>query len=123
VAVGVAVVVKTQTTAVLVADVEAIEALPLVSTASPEFMKEFPVTFGNKQSSHMIRAVAPFLTSRAAKSSDDSYFAALSLAWKVDPESFGREDPHGWGRRRQAQLAVRRGGANAASLHDMRVSP
>ncbi|MGE3956878.1 MAG: ABC transporter permease [Vicinamibacterales bacterium] len=41
-----------------VADVEAIEALPLVSTASPEFMKEFPVTFGNKVSSHMIRAVA-----------------------------------------------------------------
>lgn len=44
---------------ITVADVEAIEALPLVSTASPEFMKEFPVTFGNKQSSHMIRAVAP----------------------------------------------------------------
>ena len=71
---------------------------------------------------YMIRAVAPFITSRAAKSSDDSYFAALSLAWQVAPESFGREDPHGWGRRRQAQLAVRRGGANAASLHDMRVA-
>jgi len=41
-----------------VADVEAIESLPLVSTASPEFMKEFPVTFGNKQSNHVVRAVA-----------------------------------------------------------------
>ena len=69
---------------------------------------------------YMIRAVAPFLTNRAAKSTDDSLFAALSRAWKVAPESLGREDPHGWGRRRQAQLAVRRGGANAASLHDMR---
>ena len=41
-----------------IADVDAIETLPLVGAASPEFMKEFPVTFGNKQSSHMIRAVA-----------------------------------------------------------------
>jgi hypothetical protein len=44
---------------------------------------------------YMIRAVAPCLTSRAAKSTDDSYFAALSHAWKVALESFGREDPHG----------------------------
>ena len=41
-----------------IADVEAIDALPLVSATSPEFMKEFPVTFANKQSNHMVRAVA-----------------------------------------------------------------
>jgi putative ABC transport system permease protein len=41
-----------------IADVDAIETLPLVGAASPEFMKEFPVTFGNKQSSNMVRAVA-----------------------------------------------------------------
>jgi len=41
-----------------IADIEAIGSLPLVSDVSPEFMKEFPVTFGNKQSSHMVRAVA-----------------------------------------------------------------
>jgi hypothetical protein len=58
---------------------------------------------------YMIRAVAPSLTSRAAESTDDSVFAALSRAWKVAPDSFGRDDPHGWGRRKQAQLSVRRG--------------
>ena len=67
---------------------------------------------------YMIRAVAPSLTSRAAESTDDSFFAALSRAWKVAPDSFGRDDPHGWGRRKQAQLSVHRAGANAASLHD-----
>lgn len=41
-----------------IADVEAVASLPLVSAASPEFMKEFPITYGNKLSSHMIRAVA-----------------------------------------------------------------
>jgi putative ABC transport system permease protein len=41
-----------------IADVAAIASLPLVSDASPEFMKEFPVTYGNRQSSHMVRAVA-----------------------------------------------------------------
>jgi putative ABC transport system permease protein len=41
-----------------IADVDAIGSLPLVSDISPEFMKEFPITFGNKQSSHMVRAVA-----------------------------------------------------------------
>jgi putative ABC transport system permease protein len=40
-----------------VADVEAIGTLPLVSDVSPEFMKEFPVTYGNRQSNHMVRAV------------------------------------------------------------------
>jgi putative ABC transport system permease protein len=40
-------------------DVEAIESLPLVSTASPEFMKEFPITYSNRQSNHLVRAVAP----------------------------------------------------------------
>lgn len=41
-----------------IADVEAIASLPLVGDASPEFMKEFPVTYGSKQSNHMVRAVA-----------------------------------------------------------------
>jgi putative ABC transport system permease protein len=41
-----------------IADVEAVASLPLVSDASPEFMQEFPVVYGNKQSSHMVRAVA-----------------------------------------------------------------
>src|SRR4051812_12610807 len=41
-----------------IADIEAIGSLPRVSDVSPEFMKEFPVTFGNRQSSHMVRAVA-----------------------------------------------------------------
>ena len=40
-----------------IADVDAIRELPLVAAASPEFMKEFPVTFSNKQSNHMVRAV------------------------------------------------------------------
>ncbi|HUR35308.1 MAG TPA: ABC transporter permease [Vicinamibacterales bacterium] len=40
------------------ADVEAIDALPLVSATSPEFMKEFPIAYGTRQSSHMVRAVA-----------------------------------------------------------------
>ncbi len=40
-----------------VSDVDAIRDLPLVGAASPEFMKEFSVTFGNKRSNHMVRAV------------------------------------------------------------------
>ena len=44
---------------ITVADVDAIRSLPLVSDASPEFMKDFPVTYGAKQSSHLVRAVAP----------------------------------------------------------------
>jgi putative ABC transport system permease protein len=43
---------------ITIADVDAIEALPLVAQASPEFMKEFPITYGNRQSSHVVRAVA-----------------------------------------------------------------
>jgi putative ABC transport system permease protein len=39
-------------------DVMAIGELPLVKNVSPEFMKEFPITYGNKESSHLIRAVA-----------------------------------------------------------------
>jgi putative ABC transport system permease protein len=41
-----------------IADIDAIRGLPLVGDASPEFMKEFPVVYGNKQSNHMVRAVA-----------------------------------------------------------------
>ena len=39
-------------------DVQAIGELPLVKAVSPEFMQDFPVVYGNKQSSHMVRAVA-----------------------------------------------------------------
>jgi putative ABC transport system permease protein len=39
-------------------DVMAIGELPLVKHVSPEFMKEFPITYGNRESSHLIRAVA-----------------------------------------------------------------
>jgi putative ABC transport system permease protein len=41
-----------------IADVEAVGTLPLVSEVSPEFMKEFPITYANRQSSNMVRAVA-----------------------------------------------------------------
>ena len=39
-------------------DVLAMAELPLVKTVSPEFMQEFPITYGNKQSSHLIRGVS-----------------------------------------------------------------
>jgi len=40
------------------ADVDAVESLPLVSAVSPEFMKEFPAVYGSRQSNHTVRAVA-----------------------------------------------------------------
>jgi len=40
-----------------IADVEAIGALPLVKQSSPEFISAFPVSYGNRQSSHTVRAV------------------------------------------------------------------
>ena len=39
-------------------DVLEIGELPLVKNVSPEFMQEFPVVFGNRRSSHLIRGVA-----------------------------------------------------------------
>ena len=39
-------------------DVLAIGEIPLIKNVSPEFMRDFPVVYGNKQSSHLIRAVA-----------------------------------------------------------------
>jgi putative ABC transport system permease protein len=39
-------------------DVMAVGELPLVKNVSPEFMQEFPIIFGNKQSSHLVRGVA-----------------------------------------------------------------
>jgi putative ABC transport system permease protein len=39
-------------------DVLAMSELPLVKNVSPEFMQEFPIAYGNKQSSHLIRGVA-----------------------------------------------------------------
>ncbi|MGZ4827970.1 MAG: ABC transporter permease, partial [Terriglobales bacterium] len=38
-------------------DVMAIGELPLVKNVSPEFMQEFPIVYGNKQSNHLIRGV------------------------------------------------------------------
>jgi putative ABC transport system permease protein len=39
-------------------DVLAIGELSLVKNVSPEFMREFPIVYGNKQSSHLVRGVA-----------------------------------------------------------------
>jgi putative ABC transport system permease protein len=39
-------------------DVLAIGELPLVKNVSPEFMQQFPIVYGNKQSGHLIRGVA-----------------------------------------------------------------
>ena len=39
-------------------DVLAISELPLVKNVSPEFMQQFPIVYGNKQSAHLVRAVA-----------------------------------------------------------------
>jgi putative ABC transport system permease protein len=43
---------------VTIEDVLAIGEMPLIKNVSPEFMRDFPVVFENKQSSHLIRAVA-----------------------------------------------------------------
>ena len=43
---------------VMAQDVEAISELPLVKNVSPEFMQEFPIVLGNKQSSHLVRGVS-----------------------------------------------------------------
>jgi len=49
-------------------DVGAIGELPLVKNVSPEFMQDFPVVYGNKQSSHLVRGVAAaYGTMRAEK--------------------------------------------------------
>jgi len=43
---------------VTVDDVMSLGDLPLVKNISPEFMQEFPVVYGNRQSSHLVRGVA-----------------------------------------------------------------
>lgn len=43
---------------VTIDDVRAIGELPLVKSISPEFMREFPIVYGSRQSSHLIRGVA-----------------------------------------------------------------
>src|ERR1700674_1802485 len=43
---------------VTVDDVLAVGEIPLVKNVSPEFMQEFPVVYGTKQSSHLVRAVS-----------------------------------------------------------------
>jgi putative ABC transport system permease protein len=40
------------------ADVASVGELPLVKQSSPEFISEFPIVYGNRQSSHVVRAVA-----------------------------------------------------------------
>jgi len=40
------------------ADVLAIGEMPLVRTASPEFMHEFPIVYGDRPSSHLVRGVS-----------------------------------------------------------------
>ena len=44
---------------VKVADVLQLAELPLVKAVSPEIVQEMPVSFGTKQTSYLIRAVAP----------------------------------------------------------------
>jgi putative ABC transport system permease protein len=39
-------------------DVLALTELPLVKNSSPEYMKEFPIVYGNRQSNHVVRGVA-----------------------------------------------------------------
>src|SRR5437763_15623832 len=39
---------------VTAADVQGIGELSLVKNVSPEFMQEFPIVYGNKQSSHLV---------------------------------------------------------------------
>jgi len=39
-------------------DVLAIGEIPLVKNVSPEFMRDFPIVYGNRYSSHMVRAVS-----------------------------------------------------------------
>src|SRR5262245_2370823 len=41
------------------ADAEAIDEIPLVKAWSPEFMQMQPVSWGTKQGSYLVRAVAP----------------------------------------------------------------
>jgi putative ABC transport system permease protein len=43
---------------VTIEDVLAMADLPLIKNISPEFMREFPIVYGNKESSHLIRGVA-----------------------------------------------------------------
>jgi putative ABC transport system permease protein len=43
---------------VTVDDVLSMAELPLVKSVSPEFMQQFPIIYGNKESSHLVRAVA-----------------------------------------------------------------
>ena len=43
---------------VTVDDVLAVGELPLVKAVSPEFMQDFAIGYGNRQSSHLVRAVA-----------------------------------------------------------------
>src|SRR5213075_2365405 len=42
---------------VTVDDVLSMAELPLVKSVSPEFMQQFPIIYGNKESSHLVRAV------------------------------------------------------------------
>jgi putative ABC transport system permease protein len=53
---------------VTVDDVLALSDLPLVKAVSPEFFRNFPIVYGNKTSSHLVRAVGePYGTMRSEK--------------------------------------------------------
>jgi putative ABC transport system permease protein len=41
-----------------IADIDALEELPLVSKVSPEFMKEMMAAYGTRQSNHLVRGIA-----------------------------------------------------------------
>ena len=67
---------------------------------------------------YVIRACATAHTATAALESDDHFFDALAAARGVPAELLSRRDDQDpWARRERMQLALRRGGAGAASLH------
>ena len=67
---------------------------------------------------YVIRACATTHTATAAIESDDHFFDALAAARGVSAELLRRHDVQDpWARRERMQLALRRGGAGAASLH------
>ena len=67
---------------------------------------------------YVIRACATTHTATAAIESDDYFFDALAAARGVPTELLSRHDEQDpWARRERMQLALRRGGAGAASLH------
>ena len=77
-----------------VEDVEALEALPLVRLASPEFVKRLPIAFGERQAVHAIRGVnrsyGEMRNERAAPGRGGSSTISTSKSGGVWPSSVGR---------------------------------